>query len=171
MPKDARDPKNWISLAARLILGIVLIVAGSMKVGNLDGSVHATASYQILPYELARIVGYALPFAEIALGLFLVIGLFTRVAGALGALMMLAFVIAIVSVWVRGIAIDCGCFGAGGPIDLEKAIGQYPWEILRDVGLMACGVWLVVAKKYFLGVDTWLFRPVEEILARQDRRR
>ena len=168
---DARDWKNWVSLAARLILGIVLIVAGARKVGNLAGSVQDTAAYQILPYELAQVVGSALPFAEIGLGIVLVVGLFTRIAGALGALMMLAFIVAIASVWVRGISIDCGCFGGGGPISPAEAAKQYPWEILRDVGLMACGVWLVLVKKPFLAADSWLFRSVDDIMARQDRRK
>ncbi len=165
----ARDWKNWVSLAARLILGIVLIVAGAGKVTNLPGSIQATAAYQILPYDLAKLVGNILPFAEIGLGLLLVVGLFTRVAGALGALMMLAFIIAIASVWARGINIDCGCFGGGGPITPEEAVAAYPWELLRDTGLMACGVWLTIIKQPFLAIDSWLFRPVEEILARSSK--
>jgi len=168
---DARDWRNWVSLAARMVLGIVLIWAGASKVTNLAGSVQAASSYQILPYELAKVVGDALPFIEIGVGILLVIGLFTRIMGGVGALMMLAFVIAIASVWARGISIDCGCFGEGGPIDPADAISQYPWEILRDVGLMACGIWLVIIKKPFLAVDSSLFRPVEEILARADQKK
>ncbi|MDR0782706.1 MAG: DoxX family membrane protein [Propionibacteriaceae bacterium] len=163
--------QNWVSLAARLILGIVLIAAGLTKVGNLESSVQATLAYKILDYDLARVVGMSLPFLEIALGLVLVIGLFTRIAGAFGALMMLAFVIAISSVWARGISIDCGCFGDGGPIDKAEAIAKYPWEILRDLGLMACGLWLVFAKRQIFAIDTWLFRSAEELLAEKDRKK
>ena len=168
---EARDWKNWVSLGARLTLGIVLMWAGLTKVTNLEGSVFATNAYQILSYDLGKIVGYALPFAEIALGLALIVGIFTRIMGALGALMMLVFVIAIASVWIRGISIDCGCFGSGGPIDPTEAMSKYPWEIARDIGLMACGVWLVIIKKPFLAIDSWLFRPAEEILARADSKR
>ena len=168
---DAREWKNWVSVSARLILGIVLIWAGASKVTNLVGSVQATAAYQILPYDLAKVVGQALPFIEIGVGILLVIGLFTRIIGAVGALMMLAFVIAIASVWARGISIDCGCFGEGGAISEAEAIAKYPWEILRDLGLMACGIWLVIIKKPFLAVDSSLFRPVEEILARADQKK
>lgn len=163
---DARDWKNWVSLAARLILGIVLIWAGLSKVGNLPGSIQSTVAYQMLPFSLAKVVGNALPFCEIGLGIMLVIGLFTRVMGVLGALMMLAFIIAIASVWARGISIDCGCFGDGGPVDPAEAVKKYPWEILRDTGLLACGVWLVIMKQPFLAIDSWLFRPVEETLLR-----
>ncbi|MDR0285295.1 MAG: DoxX family protein [Propionibacteriaceae bacterium] len=166
---DTREWRNWVSLAARLVLGVVLIVAGATKVGDLRASVTATAAYQILPYWGIQVVGHALPFAEIALGLLLVSGLFTRLSGALGALLMLAFIIAIASVWVRGISIDCGCFGTGG--ENSEAFRAYPWEILRDVGLMACGVWLVVVKNRFLAADAWLFRSAEDMMAEADAKR
>jgi len=168
---DTHNWKNWVSVAARLILGIVLIWAGASKVTDLAGSVQATSAYQILPYGLAKVVGQTLPFIEIGVGILLVIGLFTRIMGVVGALMMLAFVIAISSVWARGISIDCGCFGEGGAIGEAEAIAKYPWEILRDLGLMACGIWLVIIKKPFLAVDSSLFRPVEEILARADQKK
>ena len=168
---DVRNPKNWISLAARLVVGIVLIWAGASKVTNLDGSIQAVVAYQMLPFEVAKPVGTILPFAEIALGLVLVIGLFTRLAGVCAALLMLAFVIAISSVWARGISIDCGCFGDGGPLEASKAIAKYPWEIARDIGLMACGVWLAIIKKPFLAVDSWLFRSAEDTLARAEGKR
>jgi uncharacterized membrane protein YphA (DoxX/SURF4 family) len=158
-------------LGARLILGVVLLVAGISKVTNLAASVHATNAYEILPFPLVKIVGNGLPFIEIGVGFMLIIGFFTRAMGLIGALLMLAFVIAIASVWVRGIAIDCGCFGDGGSIDHDKAMAAYPWEIARDLGLMACGIWLALRRTYFLAVDSWLFRPVEEILARQDTHR
>jgi len=162
---DLRNWKNWVSLAARLILGIVLIWSGAAKVGNLASSVTSTNAYQILPYGAVQVVGNALPFCEMGLGLLLVIGLFTRVMGALGALLMLGFIIAIASVWARGISIDCGCFGTGGPVDPAEATAAYPWEILRDIGLMICGGWLVFTKEKFIAVDAWLFRPIEEIVA------
>lgn len=162
--------QGWVSLAARLIVGAVLIWAGSTKVGNLDGSVQATAAYQILPYSAAQVVGYGLPFAEIGLGLVLILGLFTRVMGVFAALLMLGFIIAISSVWARGISIDCGCFGQGGPISPAEAAKQYPWEILRDIGLMLCSLWLVIIKKPFIAADTWIFRPVEEIIAKADNK-
>ncbi|MDR2896733.1 MAG: DoxX family membrane protein [Propionibacteriaceae bacterium] len=152
--------QQWLSLLARLILGVVLIVAGLTKIGNLNGAASAAAAYHILPYDLAQVVGMALPFAEIGLGLLLVIGLFTRLAGVLGALLMLAFIIAIASVWARGISIDCGCFGSGGPLDPAEAVAKYPWEIARDIALTACGVWLAGWGKHLWSVDAVLFRPI-----------
>jgi uncharacterized membrane protein YphA (DoxX/SURF4 family) len=169
--QEMRDWKNWVTLVARLVLGVVFLWAGISKVGNLPGFVQATAAYQIGPYWMAQIIGTGLPFAEIGLGLMLIAGLFTRVGGLLSGLLMVAFIIGIASVWIRGISIDCGCFGDGGPITPEEAAKAYPWELARDVGMLALSVWLVVIKQPFLAIDNWLFRPIEEVVARADAAR
>lgn len=154
--------QQWVTLAARLILGVVLLVAGALKVGSLEASVLAVRAYLILPFELTRPVGYALPIVEIAVGLMLIVGVFTRVAAILGAGLMLAFVIGIASVWARGISIDCGCFGGGGAVD--AALTQYPLEIARDLGLLACGVWAAWRPSSPWAVDTWLLAAPESTI-------
>jgi len=148
-----------VGLAARLILGGVLLAAGALKVGNLGESVNAVRGYQLLPWSLTVPVGYALPIIEIVVGLLLVLGLFTRWAALVGSLMMFAFIIGIASAWARGIAIDCGCFGGGGAIALEEALAAYPWEIARDVGLLLCGAWLVWRPQTALALHDRIVRP------------
>ena len=125
----------------RLVLGGVILVAGALKVTNLGQSALAVRAYQLLPYDLAGYVGYALPIIEIVIRLLLVLGLFTRISALLGALLMLAFVIGIASAWARGLSIDCGCFGGGGTIGAEET--AYPLELSRDVALLLAGAWLV----------------------------
>ena len=125
----------------RLVLGGVILVAGALKVTNLGQSALAVRAYQLLPYDLAGYVGYALPIIEIVIGLLLVLGLFTRMSALLGTLLMLAFVIGIASAWARGLSIDCGCFGGGGTIGAEET--AYPLELSRDVALLLAGAWLV----------------------------
>src|SRR5450759_5185221 len=108
---------DFVGLLARLILGVVLIVAGALKVTSPAVSARAVNAFQILPYEVARYVGYALPVVEIVVGVLLVTGLFTRLSAVVGGLLMLAFLVGIISAWVRGLNIDCGCFGGGGRLD------------------------------------------------------
>lgn len=132
---------DLVGTALRLLLGGVLLVAGALKVTNLGQSALAVRAYQLLPYDVAGYVGYALPVLEIGIGLLLVLGLFTRAAAVAGSVLMLAFVVGIASAWARGLSIDCGCFGGGGTIGQEQT--AYPWELTRDVGLLLAGVWLV----------------------------
>jgi len=48
----------WITLLARLILGGVLLVAGALKVGNLQKSAMAVRAYELLPTAIANFLGY-----------------------------------------------------------------------------------------------------------------
>jgi len=147
---------DFIGLLARLILGIVLIVAGALKVTSPAVSARAVQAFQLLPFDFAGYVGYALPMVEIAVGLLLVIGLFTRASAMVGGLLMLAFIIGISWAWAHGYSIDCGCFGGGGTIEASQT--QYPLDILRDTGLVACAAWLVVRPRTAYSLDHRLFR-------------
>lgn len=140
---DARpttDWKPWVGLAARLILGVTYLVSGAIKATNIPEAQLATRAFKILPYDLANLWGAFMPFAEIIFGLLLVLGLFTRWAAVLGSLLMIAFLIGIISAWARGLSINCGCFGGGGEVGVKP---NYTWDVLRDLGLLACGAWLV----------------------------
>ena len=59
-------------------------------------------------------VGHLLPVLEVVVGLCLVLGLLTRGAAVVSALLFVAFIVGIASAWARGLQIDCGCFGGGG---------------------------------------------------------
>jgi uncharacterized membrane protein YphA (DoxX/SURF4 family) len=131
----------WVTTAARLLLAGVLIVAGGLKIGTPALSVQSVKAYELLPDSIATAVGHGLPILEIVIGVLLVVGLLTRAMAVISALLMLAFVIGIASAWARGLRIDCGCFGSGGPL-AEGQDPQYLWEILRDIGLMAAAAWV-----------------------------
>jgi len=134
-----------LTLLARLVLGGVLLVAGGLKALKPSESASAVAAYKILPTQIAHLAGYALPWLEIAVGILLIIGLSARFAAVVGALVMVLFVIAIISVWARGLLINCGCFGGGGAVDPAQAAQvhrTYLLEILRDLGLALIGLYL-----------------------------
>jgi uncharacterized membrane protein YphA (DoxX/SURF4 family) len=141
----------WLTLLARLILGGVLIAAGALKVGNLQKSAMAVRAYELLPVWMANLFGYALPWIEIGIGLLLVLGALVKINGLLGALIMLAFIIAIAQAWARGLSIDCGCFGDGGAVDPEDT--KYLSTIIRDIGLLGLGVFLYFYPKGRFALD------------------
>jgi uncharacterized membrane protein YphA (DoxX/SURF4 family) len=147
--------RDVVGLLARLVLGGVVLVAGLLKVGHLETSARSVRAYQLLPYDVAGHVGYALPILELAVGLLLVLGLFTRGSAAVAGFLMVVFVIGIASAWARGLSIDCGCFGKGGTIAAAQT--QYPQEIARDVGLLACAAYLVVRPRTALSLERLLF--------------
>jgi uncharacterized membrane protein YphA (DoxX/SURF4 family) len=147
--------RDVIGLLARLVLGGVVLVAGLLKVGHLETSARSVRAYQLLPYDVAGYLGYGLPILEVAIGALLVLGLFTRFSAVVGGFLMVVFIIGIASAWARGLSIDCGCFGKGGTIAASQT--QYPQEIARDVGLLACALWLVVRPRSALSLERTLF--------------
>ncbi|MGC5585759.1 MauE/DoxX family redox-associated membrane protein [Ornithinimicrobium sp. W1679] len=156
-PGPSAPGRSWtgvVGLLARLVLGGVLLVAGLLKITDLTGSVQSVLAYELFSYPVARAVGTVLPLVEIAVGLLLVAGLLTRAAAAAGGLLMLVFVGGIVSAWVRGLSIDCGCFGTGGPVAPGET--AYLPDLLRDLGLLALAAWLVVRPRTPLALDSLL---------------
>lgn len=159
-----RTALDLVGLASRLILGGVLLVAGAIKVVDFPASVLAVRAYKLLPYEpidLNTVFGYGLPVVEVLVGVLLILGLFTRACGAIGGLLMAMFIFGISSAWARGMSLDCGCFGGGGEIDAAKAVAAYPWEIARDLGLLALGVWLAVRPRTAFSLDAKLFPEIK----------
>jgi uncharacterized membrane protein YphA (DoxX/SURF4 family) len=111
--------------------------AGLAKIGRLQESVLAVSGYDVLPLGLVRPVAAALPWVEVLLGAFLLTGAFVRFAGAATAALILMFIAGLTQAWIRGLPIDCGCFGGGGPGE-----GVTVWDILRDIPLLAAALYL-----------------------------
>lgn len=153
--------KQWIGVAARLIVGILDLWAGLAKYPDPAGNVRHVRNFRILPEAVVPTVGHALPTTEIVIGAALVLGLLTRAFAVIGALFFVAFIIGIASAWARGLEINCGCFGNGGvPANPQR---QYAIDIARDVGLLICCLWLVVWPRTRLALDNLLFTHHERL--------
>jgi uncharacterized membrane protein YphA (DoxX/SURF4 family) len=147
--------RPWLALAARLVLAVVFAVAGWSKVTDLAGSGRAVNAYQLMPFDVAKVVGAALPFVELALALFLLVGLATRLAAGFAVGLLTVFLVGIASVWARGLSIDCGCFGGGG----QLAPGTHPnyfWDIVRDLALLGLAVFLFLRPRTPVSVDNYV---------------
>lgn len=141
----------WFGLVARLTLGGVLLLAGYLKLDELDKSQMAVRAYEMLPVSLANLIGIVLPFAEIFMGILLILGAATRVIGFMSALLMLVFVVGISQAWARGLSIDCGCFGGGGKV--EPGEENYLTPLMRDAGLTALGIYLFLFPQSKFALD------------------
>lgn len=147
-----------LGLACRLLLAGVWLYAGALKVGDLDGSIRAVKAYQLLPPSVAEVVGAGLPFVELGLGLLLLVGLATRVAAAVSALLLVGFVIGISWAWSQGLQIDCGCFGGGGELAANES-PSYGLDLFRDTAFLAAAGFLLWRPVTRWSIDAWLHRP------------
>lgn len=127
---------QFFHLALRLGPGSLFLWAGVTKALDRQQTILAVDAYRVLPHGLVTPVAVVLPWVEIALGAFLVAGLFVRLGGAAVAALTVLFIAGMAQARARGLPIDCGCFG-GGPGD-----GVSWWDMARDLPLLAAGAWL-----------------------------
>jgi uncharacterized membrane protein YphA (DoxX/SURF4 family) len=154
--------RPWLGVLARLIVGGVDVAAGIAKFPDPAANVRQVRAFDILPEAVVPTVGHALPTVEIIVGCALILGLLTRAFAVIGALFFIAFIIGIAAAWVRGLEINCGCFGSQGvPANPQR---QYAIDIARDIGLLICCAWLVLWPRTRLALDNLLF-PHHERLA------
>ncbi|MHB1397140.1 MAG: MauE/DoxX family redox-associated membrane protein [Trichloromonadaceae bacterium] len=126
--------------AARLLLGGLFLYAGLIKGSDVTAFAGNVANYQLLPYSWNYLVAATLPAVEAIAGLLLVVNCRVRPAAVVLGALNLVFMVALVSVILRGLDIDCGCFN---PDPVNKTSPQL--ALLRDVGIM-----LLVVLSYWL---------------------
>ncbi|MEP6666349.1 MAG: MauE/DoxX family redox-associated membrane protein [Nocardioidaceae bacterium] len=106
MYRAAARSWSWLSVLARLLVGGVWLLAGALKLADPAVSVRAVRAYQLLPESIVPATGRGLPVLEICVGPLLLAGLATRVAAALSAVLLVAFIVGISAAWARGLQID-----------------------------------------------------------------
>lgn len=143
-----------VGTLVRLALAGIWLFSGSIKISDPGQTFLAVKAYDLLPAGLVHPTATALPLLELALGLFLLVGLGTRIAAVVSAVVLVLLIAAIAQSWARGLTIDCGCFGGGGQVAAGQT--QYPQEIGRDVGFLLLAGWLTVRPRTRIALDGWL---------------
>lgn len=100
--------------AARLTLGAVFLYAGALKSQNLTAFSASVARYRLLPDIGNQLVAAILPAIEFLAGLLLIVNRRVRPAALVAGFLTLLFAAALLTVLLRGLSIDCGCFGTTG---------------------------------------------------------
>lgn len=133
---------DTVGTVARLGLAALWLVAGAVKLADPAQTYVSVRGYELLPDAAVGVVATALPIVEIVLGVLLLAGVATRAAALVSLATLLVFIAAIAQAWARGLSIDCGCFGGGGPV--EPGQTAYLREIAVDVLFLLPAGWLVV---------------------------
>lgn len=121
--------------AARLILGCVFLASSLGKFRSLRTFADEILDYQLLSSQQARIVAYLLPFVELAVGIFTIIGFSLTIVSIVAIFLLLIFTGAIAINLLRGRHFSCHCFGS-----FSAMIG--PATIARNILLAALAFWM-----------------------------
>jgi len=138
---------DHLVLVLRLVLGAIFIVAGASKIGHGAEFAAQIAGFRILPQPVIAPMALALPFLEVLLGGYLVLGLFTRTAGWIAVLLLALFDGAIASAVIRGMTVSCGCFGPN-----DKTVTTWA-EVARDAIFVLLAVIVALRAPGTLALD------------------
>jgi uncharacterized membrane protein YphA (DoxX/SURF4 family) len=133
-PLNYRRAVIWLG---RLVLGAIFIYAGYSKAFlpnhlfsnwatikfsvtiNLSNFGVQVDSYKLLPPAGVDFVAHTLPFAEMALGLLLLIGWQLRIWASLVTLLLVGFWMAVTRAFLLHMDINCGCFATPEPVTIK----------------------------------------------------
>ncbi|PYU47856.1 MAG: hypothetical protein DMG53_07890 [Acidobacteria bacterium] len=147
MPSSPLNLRRAIIWIGRLVLAGIFIYAGYAKLTMgmrprpplgvaLSFFALQVDSYRILPSWGVKLVAHTLPFAEIGLGLLLLIGWRFRIWATLVTLIMLGFFAAVVRSYALGMQINCGCFATPEPLTIKT--------VIRDGALLALALLMTI---------------------------
>jgi uncharacterized membrane protein YphA (DoxX/SURF4 family) len=143
---------NAAVFVMRVLLGGLLLVTGALKLGHAPDLAAAIAGFRLLPAGAVGPLALALPFFELLLGGYLVIGLFTRTTAIVTAAQFVLYAGAIASAVVRHIPANCGCFGPH-----DTAVADWP-HVAFDLALALVSAFIAYRAPGILAVDRRL-RP------------
>jgi uncharacterized membrane protein YphA (DoxX/SURF4 family) len=136
-----------VVLLLRVVLGAIFVIAGASKVGHADMFAAQIAGFRLLPQIVIAPLALGLPFLELLLGGYLILGLFTRSAAWVAAVLLAVFDAAIASAVMRGMSVSCGCFG---PNDATVTTWT---EVARDAVFVVLAVIVALRAPGALALD------------------
>ncbi len=113
------------------VIGGLFIYAGGLKVGDPAAFAKDISNFHILPWPLGVRLAFYLPWLEIICGAALFVGWFRSGAIAILTGLTAVFIGATIAARLRGIDVNCGCFGSASK-DLT-----FGWHLAIDFALLA----------------------------------
>lgn len=132
-------PSTIIAPLCRVVLGAIWTVAGATKLGKIASTTQSIEAYQIFSFEWARFLATIIGPVEIIGGILLMLGVFVRACSAVSLVVLVIFVTGLVQALIRGLSINCGCFGTGGVAENRSAMYV---ALFRDVVLIAMNTYV-----------------------------
>lgn len=128
-----------IGFAARFGVGLILVVAGVAKLAAGHQTVERlVTAYGLVSGRAASVIARALPLVEVAVGAWLVAGMFPTAAAGAGIVLLALLSLAVAQALIRKKVVACGCFG------LADAARSISWRIVARNASMVAGLALVV---------------------------
>ena len=143
---------GWLLWLGRVIIGLMLVIAGSLKVqAGTHWILRTLLAYELMPYKASLLLAKGLPWAEIICGTMLLFGWLTPWATLASFGLLCLFTVALMSAIWRQKQVNCGCFGR------SRHTTPVRWRLIyRNLVLMAILIVVTAFGPGSLAIDTWL---------------
>ena len=100
-------------IVLRIIIGAFFAFSGFEKLMQpIENFQSVVESYEIINHTLSNIAAFILPWVELFLGVFVILGLWLKISLSSLLLMTIMFVAVVAQALLRNLPItECGCFG------------------------------------------------------------
>jgi len=122
---------RWWVLLLRFAVGTLFGYAGWTKILDPQQFADSIHTFQIFRLETINLIAICLPPLEFILGALLVVGWNARTASGGIFFLTVFFMLVIGQAALRGLPVDCGCFGSGPP-----SIQSTYLSLARTLGLV-----------------------------------
>jgi putative oxidoreductase len=102
---------GYLLLISRAILAVVFIFAGMEKIADPAAFSDSINNYRVMPLFSINVFAIFIPWLEVISGILLLFGIKQRENSFILGGLLLVFIVLILSAIIRGLDIDCGCFG------------------------------------------------------------
>jgi uncharacterized membrane protein YphA (DoxX/SURF4 family) len=130
---------SYLHLALRLFLGATFIVSAVAKLPMQDRFIDVVKDYHMLPGFLASFYGSVLPWLELLLGVYILLGMMIKQTSFTLILIGATFMVANIGAIAKGME-HCGtCFGEAFPLSAPVALALDFIVIIAAVVLLVHG--------------------------------
>jgi len=139
-----------LAVLPRIAIGGTLLYSGINKLPMHSEFVNLVNSYHLLPAWMGTVYATVLPWVELLIGAYLILGILVRPSAIVAALMGISFIVANVSSIIRGDEHCLSCFG-------EAVFLSPAHSLIIDGVIVMIAVYLMTVgcRGQFLCFDAW----------------
>ncbi len=157
--KNGITPMGWVCVPLRIQLGGLFLLAAYNKLvfqgsgatsSGPQGFAWTIQAFKLgLPEWAVRASTFTTPWIELVAAVLLILGIFTRAAALVIAALLTLFIVMLLSVLMRNLNVECGCFGDMSPF----CKGPVGWcHIMQDVVMLAVALAVLFTKRHGFAV-------------------